>query len=161
MIVSPLNPFKAGKTISPDLIRYRMMKAALEGSDSLFASDFEFGMESPSYTVNTLAALRANYPKHRFSLIMGSDNLAGFQDWKDPEHIISQHNILVYPRPGVESHLADSDYGDHEKVKLVEAPMIDVSATAIREAVSNGSSVRFLTPDPVIEIIEAESLYKS
>lgn len=161
MMISPQSPFKLDKLISEDLLRLRMMKAALHGCDGLFASDFEFNLPKPNFTVKTMEALREAYPNDQFSLLMGSDNLEGLHRWKNAREILENHTVYIYPRPGLENHLANAQLKEHDSIRLVDAPLLDISATRIRQKVSKGLSIKFLTPDAVIDVIAKEGLYQS
>ena len=99
-LVSPQNPFKQNVELLDDKIRLEMVKAAVSGYPRFCASDFEFTLPRPSYTVDTLNRLAEAYPDREFTLIIGADNWAAFDRWKSPEEIIRKHSIIVYPRPG-------------------------------------------------------------
>lgn len=161
MLVSPQNPFKKDRLISSETVRMRMLEAALAQSTNIIASDFEKDLPTPSYTIDSLSALREAYPKHTFSLAIGSDNLPGFSRWKNYTDILDKHELLVYPRPGIKEHLK-ADLLMHSKdVKLIDAPLLEISSTHIRKLVAQGLDPRFLVKDAVRSIIEEEGLYKS
>lgn len=136
-LISPCNPFKQA---SPDLLdkekRLALARIAIQGHPQLRVSDFEFHLPRPSYTVDTLAALRQAYPDHRFTLIIGADNWLVFDRWKNPEEILRHHRILIYPRPSYPVDAATLPQG----VSLVQTPLIDISSTAIRQCIRQGGN---------------------
>ena len=156
LVVSPQNPLKPKKTLARDADRLHLVRLAIDGNPKLKASDIEFGLPKPSFTVDTLAFLREKHPEHEFVLLMGGDNLASFKLWKNWETILAGHEIFVYRRPKIEL----GDLAAHPKVKLFEAPMLDISATFIRECLKNGKSIRYLVVDSVFEEVAAARLYK-
>ncbi len=154
-IVSPQNPFKQRDDLLHEFDRYDMVRAAIHDNYNLEVSDVEFNMPRPSYTVDTLAYLTDRHPDHSFRLIIGSDNLASFHKWKNHEVILENYGLYVYTRPGTAVH----DLLDHSNVKLVKAPLLDISATFIRKSIRKGRSVRYLVPDAVEELIRGKKFY--
>jgi len=159
IVVSPQNPFKKDKKLSADRIRFNMVADAVAEAPLINATDIELDLPKPSYTSNTLQVLRKRDPDTRYDLIMGSDNLAGFHNWKDAQGIIENHRVLVYPRPGLDDHIKSARYQGHTSVNLINAPLLDISATRIREMVGRNESIRFLVVPEVLRIIEKEALY--
>lgn len=155
-IVSPQNPFKERKDLLHEFDRYDMVRAAIHDNYNLEVSDVEFNMPKPSYTVDTLAYLADRHPEHSFRLIIGSDNLTSFHKWKNHQVILENHGLYVYLRPGNEHHALL----DNANVKLVKAPLLDISATFIRKAVRAGKPVRYLVPDAVEELIRGKGFYR-
>ena len=142
-VVTPHNPLKEKKTLLADIHRLQLVREAIGDNNKMKASNVEFSLPQPSYTVNTLAYLKEKHPEHEFVLILGSDNLSTFKKWKNYEEILKHHHLLVYPR-------AESDGGElakHPKVKMTDAPLMDVSSTFIRQAIKNKKDVRYLMPD--------------
>ena len=142
-VVTPHNPLKEKKTLLADIHRLQLVREAIGDNNKMKASNVEFSLPQPSYTVNTLAYLKEKHPEHKFVLILGSDNLSTFKKWKNYEEILKHHHLLVYPRP-------ESDGGElakHPKVKMTDAPLMDVSSTFIRQAIKNKKDVRYLMPD--------------
>ena len=144
-VVSPQNPLKERKTLLPDQQRLEMVRLAVHDNYHMRACDAEFHLPIPSYTVLTLAHLGDKYRDKEFCLIMGSDNLATLQRWRNWEYIIEHYHIYVYPRPGS----ADCPLASHPHVTMVEVPMMDISSTYIRNEIQQGHDVRYLLPEPV------------
>ena len=159
LVVTPQNPFKQDQHLSPDEMRSEMVRLAIGTRPRLVASDAELSTPRPSYTVDTLASVRHRWPQDRFVLIMGSDNLAAFHRWKEPEEILRHHRVLVYPRPGVQMHLTEAVFADHPQVTLIEAPLMDLSSTKIRQAVAEGRNVDQWLEPSVRDYIREKGLY--
>ena len=155
-VVSPQNPFKPRKSLLHEFDRLDMVRLAIGDNYHLRASDIEFNLPKPSYTVDTLAHLYDKFPQHQFSLIMGEDNLKHFHKWKNAEAILAHHRLLVYPRPGVGEI---GEMKDHPKVSYVQAPLMEISATYIREQVKSGRSLQYLVPDAVLDRIVGSKFY--
>ncbi len=161
LVVSPLNPLKRtiADTLAPNEQRLDMVRLALRSCERLRASDIEFSLPLPNYTINTLNALKSKYPETDFSLIIGADNLALFERWKDSDVIMSNFDMLVYPRPGVD---LDSLMQKYPKVRVLEnAPLHDISSTEIRRRISSGESVSGLVNPGVEEYIRDNNLYSN
>lgn len=134
-LVSPLNPLKQGSSdLLPDESRLKLAQMTVYGKPRLRVSDFEMHLPRPSYMVRTLAELRTAYPDHEFILIIGADNWIRFPQWRESEEILRHHHLLVYPRPGYP--IDPSTLPDN--VRLVEAPLLPISSTQIREAIRQG-----------------------
>ena len=123
-VVSPQNPFKQKSTLLDQQHRLTMVRIATEDNPKLKASNIEFTLPVPSYTVDTLAYLKEKHPNYEFSLIMGRDNLMHFHKWKNHEQILEHHDIFVYPRP----YCKESRLDDHSKVFITKAPLMDISS---------------------------------
>ncbi len=154
-VVSPQNPFKKTVDLAHGFDRLDMVEAAIYDSTKLRATDIEFNMPKPSYTVDTLAYLSDKYPNNKFSLIIGEDNLKSFQKWKNHQVILDQYGLYVYPRPNT----GHSQLKDHPSVNWVKAPLFDISATFIRNLLKENKSIKYLVPDSVIELIKNRKLY--
>ncbi|RLD24857.1 MAG: nicotinic acid mononucleotide adenylyltransferase [Bacteroidetes bacterium] len=154
-IVSPQNPLKAAKSLAHEFDRFDMVQAGIDGSYHLRASDIEFNMPRPSYTVDTLAYLADKHPEHEFSLIIGEDNLKSFPKWKNYRAILDNYGLYVYPRPGE----TKAELANEANVNWVEAPILDISATYIRNLVKQEKSIQYLVPDSVAQIIKSRKLY--
>ena len=154
LVVSPQNPFKQSATLLNEYHRLHLIKSAIEGENNLRASNVEFGLPKPSYTVDTLAYLTEKYPEHEFCILMGSDGFQNLMKWKNYEVIIKNHEIIIYKRPGFELikiHGAN--------VQILDAPLLQISSTHIRELIKNKKSIRFLVPDVVKQEIELAGYY--
>lgn len=154
-VLSPQNPFKHSTTLLNEFDRLHLVQKAVEGDDRLKASDIEFALPKPSYTSHTLAYLKEKYPSYEFSIIMGSDSFQNLGKWKNAEAIINHYPILVYERPGFP---VDNTIG--AQVKMLKAPLLEISATHIREAVQQGKSIKYLVPEVVEKEIVANRFYK-
>ncbi|WP_324675598.1 nicotinate (nicotinamide) nucleotide adenylyltransferase [Hymenobacter sp. GOD-10R] len=155
LVVSPQSPFKAEQELLAERERYHLVQLAIAGNERLRALDTEFGLPKPSYTVDTLSVLRTQYPNHQFVLLMGEDNLAGLPKWKQVDHILEETPIYVYPRSG-----ASALPKVPEQARVVEAPLLDISATFIRNCIRNGKSIRYLVPENVEEEITRKGYWQ-
>lgn len=155
MVVSPQNPFKPQKHLLNEYHRLHLLRIALENSSSIKPVDIEFRLPRPSYTINTLAYLEEKYPLYQFSIIMGSDSLQNLDKWKNADQLMSRYPIYVYRRPGF-----DVVRQPVQQLTVVDAPLLQISATHIRELLQNNKSIRFLVPDAVLKEIEDNSYYK-
>ncbi len=156
-VVSPHNPLKPKKSLARDHDRLHLVRLGIGDNTLLEASNVEFGLPKPSYTVDTLAHLREKYPEREFALIMGGDNLATLHLWKNYEFLLANYDIYVYNRPGTDL----GEHAGHPRVRIFEAPLLDISATYIRECLRTGKSVRYLVPDAVFEYLESSHLYRN
>ena len=157
MVVSPHNPHKEKKSLAKDRDRLHLVNLAIGDNLKIKASDIEFGLDKPSYTIDTLTYLKEKYPHHSFCLIMGGDNLGTFHKWKNYEAILENHDIYVYQRPGYEL----GELQDHDKITILEAPLLTISASYIRKQIKENKSIQYLVPDRVWEYIDGSSMYKS
>lgn len=157
LVLSPLNPLKSnpGELVS-DTSRLDMLRMAVEPVSFLKACDVELSMPRPSYTVDTLELLSASYPDVEFRLIIGADNWAVFDRWKDYETILDRFGVMVYPRRGSEVTAGGSD----SRVTLIDAPMYDISSSFVRLMIAQGLDVNFFVPAKVYKYIKENSLYK-
>nr|WP_262908861.1 nicotinate (nicotinamide) nucleotide adenylyltransferase [Hymenobacter translucens] len=157
LVVSPQSPFKMEQQeLLPGEQRLELVNLAIRHNDRLRALDVEFSMPKPSYTIDTLDELRQQYPDHRFVLLMGEDNLPGLPRWKQADRILAEHEVYVYPRPGVDATAVNA----HPGVRVVDAPLLDISATFIRDCVRTGKSIRYLVPEAVEEQIIRQGYWK-
>jgi nicotinate-nucleotide adenylyltransferase len=155
-IVSPQNPLKSSVDLLNEYHRLYLIKIAIEGEKNLRASDIEFGLPKPSYTSNTLAHLHEKYPEHEFSIIMGSDSFQNITRWKNYQFILENYPVYIYKRP---NHEITQNFPEASIIH-VYAPLLEISATHIRENIKNGKSIRYLVPDKVQEEIEKGHYYK-
>ena len=155
-IVSPQNPFKPSKGLLHEFDRFDMVQAAINDNYKFEVSDFEFNLPKPSYTIHTLVHLSEKHPDKEFKVIVGEDNLERFVHWKNYEQILENYGLYVYPRPNAQP----SPLKTHPNVRMVEAPLLEISATFIRNIIRKGQSVRYLVPDAVEERIKAKKFYQ-
>lgn len=158
-VVSPQNPFKDKKSLLKDHNRLDMVQLAIKNYPKMRASNVEFSLPTPSYTIDTLTYLQEKYPDYSFSLIMGEDNLGSLHKWKNYELLLKNHQIIVYPRIFGEDK-KDKDYLLHDNISLIKAPVIELSATEIRNMIKEGKNVRPMLPPEVFEYLDGSSFYK-
>jgi len=166
IVVSPRNPFKEKSSLLDDKHRLRLVEEAVEENPRLKASNVEFALPQPSYTVHTLAHLKEKHPKLAFDLIMGEDNLRGFHKWLNTDDIQANHRIWVYPRVAVqgekeleskESLLSKFPAAD---INYVEAPVMKISASQIRKSIKEGKDVRYMLTEPVYRYVTEMHFYR-
>ncbi|MBC7885939.1 MAG: nicotinate (nicotinamide) nucleotide adenylyltransferase, partial [Saprospiraceae bacterium] len=143
-------------SLANDHDRLHLVQLAIADNINIKASNVEFSLPVPSYTIDTLTYLEEMYPKKTFCLIMGADNLESIEKWKNFEKLLSDYDIYVYNRPGFKL----GKYADHHRIKVLDAPLLDISATFIRTAIKAGKSVQYLLPDPVYKYLENSNLYR-
>jgi len=156
LIVSPQNPFKKRKSLINEYDRLKMVELAIENDSRIIASDIEFRLPKPSYTIDTLTYLSERNSSNEFILLIGSDNLEFFHKWKNYEEILKQYQLFVYPRP--DSGLGQ--YASNEKIKLVNAPLIEISSSFIRESIKLGKNIHHFLPAKVYDYIRNNHLYE-
>lgn len=156
MVVSPQNPLKPSKGLLHEFDRFDMVRAAVYDHYKIEACDIEFHLPKPSYTIHTLLHLSAKHPDKEFKVVIGEDNLINFVKWKSYERILEDYGLYVYPRPRTQP----SELKAHPNVRMVEAPMLDISATFLRRCIRNGQSIRYLVPDVVEEMIRTKGFYQ-
>ncbi|MDO4163526.1 MAG: nicotinate (nicotinamide) nucleotide adenylyltransferase [Bacteroides sp.] len=149
-MVSPRNPLKGKDELMDDAFRLRLVQLAIEGYPRFRASDFEFHLPRPSYTVHTLDKLKQAYPEHTFRLVIGSDNWALFPQWRESERILAENSLLVYPRPG---YPIDA-FSLPENVRVARSPMFEISSTFIRRALEAGKDIRYFLHPKVYEALQ-------
>lgn len=156
-VVSPQNPLKPADGLLNEYHRLYLLQIAIEGESQLRATDIEFKLPRPSYTVDTLTYLQEKYPQHQFAIIMGSDSYQNLPKWKNVSYLFKNYKIYVYPRPG---HQVTTVY-EGADVSVVKAPFLEISATHIRENIRSGKSIRYLVPDKVMNEIINNRYYKN
>lgn len=154
-VVSPHNPFKESDTLLNEYERFHLVQKAIENDHRLKATDIEFSLPRPSYTVHTLAYLREKYPGQEFCLIMGSDSFQNLGKWKNADHIIKNYELVIYRRPGFE---VVNSLGAN--IQIMDAPLLEISATHIRKLVQEGKSIKYLVPPAVEEEIFKSGMYR-
>ncbi|MFV5685182.1 nicotinate (nicotinamide) nucleotide adenylyltransferase [Flavobacterium sp. GB2R13] len=158
MVVTPHNPLKKKSTLLDDYHRLQMVYLATEGFPKIKPSDIEFKLSQPNYTVNTLVHLQEKFPSYEFSLIMGEDNLKSLHKWKNYEAILAHHEIYVYPRLSTEAE--NLMFKNHSKIHMIDAPVVEISSTFIRDNIKKGKNVQPLLPSKVWEYIDHNNFYK-
>jgi nicotinate-nucleotide adenylyltransferase len=156
-VVSPQNPLKRSATLLNEYHRLHLVRLAVEGETRLKASDIEFKLPKPSYTVDTLTYLQEKYTEEEFSIIMGSDSFQNLTKWKNYPWLIEHYPIYVYRRP---EHEKFALYPGARHIEIVDAPLLPISSTEIRSKLKKGQSVRYLLPDSVLEEIEKSGYYR-
>ena len=157
LLVSPHNPLKPANDLLPDAIRYQWVAKSIEGIRGLVASDFEFGLSQPSYTYNTLIQLTATYPQNEFTLLIGTDNWQVFHKWFRAEDIINNYRIAIYPRSGSNAIATPLP----PNVQVIDAPLIDIGSTMIRNKIRNHEDISHLVPEVIKQEVINAYLNKS
>ncbi len=158
LVVTPHNPLKKKKTLLEDHHRLAMVRVAIEDYPKLKDNNIEFGLPQPNYTVNTLAYLEEKYPGKNFSLIMGEDNLKNLHKWKNYEQILQQYSIYVYPR--ISEGEVEIQFENQKNIKKVDAPIIEISSTFIRNSIKKGKNIRPMLPEKVWKYLDEMNFYK-
>ena len=158
MVVTPHNPHKKKKTLLDDVHRFAMVRIATEDFPNLRASNIEFHLPQPSFTVNTLVALEEKHPTINFCLIMGEDNLKSFHKWKNFELILDRYFIYIYPR--ISKDDSEIMLSNHSKIIEVAAPVVEISSTFIRKSIKSNKNVKPLLPQKVWEYVDEMNFYK-
>jgi nicotinate-nucleotide adenylyltransferase len=158
LVVTPHNPLKKKSTLLDDHHRLQMVFLATEDYPKLKPSDVEFRLPQPNYTVNTLAHLHEKFPVHEFSLIMGEDNLNSLHKWKNYEVLLQNHDIFVYPR--INTEVTSPDITNAARIHRVDAPIVEISSTFIRNSVKEGKNIRPLLPEKVWQYMVHNLFYK-
>jgi nicotinate-nucleotide adenylyltransferase len=155
-VVSPHNPLKEKTQLLDDRLRLQMMKQSIEGNPSFKVTDVEFHLQQPSYTIDTLKKLQADYLRHTFVIIAGTDIFEEFHKWKGHLTLIENFPFYVYRRPGYNA----GAYARHPNVQIFDAPLLEISSSFIREAIKKGKDVRYMLPAAVWEMIDKNELYQ-
>ena len=155
-VVSPQNPFKEKATLLNENNRLHLVRLAIGDNNKMKASNIEFGLTQPSYTINTLTYLGEKYPKHSFTLLMGEDNLENLHKWKNYELILKNYSIYVYPRKNCNPEINLQ----HNNVVRFEAPILEISSTFIRKSIKNKKDIRYYLPPAVYQYITEMNYYK-
>ncbi len=162
-VVSPHNPLKERTTLLPEYHRLELVRLALEDDPRFRASDIEFRLPKPSYTIDTLAYLTEKYPKREFVLIMGADNLVTLHKWKNFEELVRRYEIVVYPRKGSETgtlHPSLEKLLPQARITVTRAPEMEISSSFLRHAINEGKDMRFFFREPVWKYIQDMHFYE-
>ena len=154
-IVSPQNPLKNSSTLLNEYHRLHLVRLATEDNPKLKVSDVEFKLPKPSYTIDTLTYLAEKHPQHTFSIIIGSDSFLNINKWKNADVLLRTYDFIVYPRPGFE--ITDTQGAN---IEIISAPLLDISATMIRQFIKAKKSVQYFIPENVRQEIELYNYYK-
>ncbi|MDR1006510.1 MAG: nicotinate-nucleotide adenylyltransferase [Bacteroidales bacterium] len=155
-VVSPQNPLKNRASLLDNRNRLAMVRLAIDDNEGFLASDIEFSLPQPSYTINTLVYLSEKYPLREFSLILGEDNLENFNKWRNYTTILEYYKLYIYPRRAAKP----SPLAENRNVIMIDAPQIDISSSFIRENIKSGKSIRYLVPEKVRLEIEKGGYYR-
>lgn len=154
-VVSPHNPLKKSNTLLNEYHRLHLVQIAIENDELLKASNVEFKLPRPSYTIDTLTYLQEKYPNYNFAVIMGSDSFQNLSKWKNYEQLIKNYSFYIYLRPGFDVE------SPAENISILNAPLLEISSTSLRKAIKEGKSIRYLLPENVREEIERNRYYKT
>ncbi len=155
-VVSPQNPLKERSSLLSDHHRFQMVNVAIENDYRFHASNIEFDLPRPSYTIHTLTYLQEKYPNREFIMITGTDIFPTFHKWKNWEQLLEFYKFYVYPRPGSQDH----ELTLHPSVKVFNAPIIEISATFIRQAIKEKKNMLYYLPEKVYEYILEMHFYE-
>jgi nicotinate-nucleotide adenylyltransferase len=153
-VVSPHNPLKKSNSLLNEYKRLNLVQLAIEGENNLKASTIEFHLPRPSYTIDTLVHLQEKYPQHHFSVIMGSDSFSNIDKWKNYTVLLNEYELYIYNRPGFTVSATNTN------IHLLDAPLLQISSTHIRELLKQSKSIRYLVPDIVKKEIEENNYYR-
>jgi nicotinate-nucleotide adenylyltransferase len=156
-VISPQNPLKKSSTLLNEYHRLYLVQVSIEDEPALKATDIEFRLPKPSYTIDTLTYLDEKFPTHQFSVIMGSDSFLNLPEWKNYRQILKNYSVYVYERPGFKP---DNIYQSAD-INILKAPLIEISSTYIRKVIQNGKSIRYLVPEKVRLEIEQNGYYRN
>ena len=158
MVVTPHNPLKKKSSLLNNHHRLEMVFLATEQYDKIKPSDIEFNLPQPNYTIQTLAHLSDKFPEHHFNIIMGEDNLKSFHKWKNYEAILEDYNLYVYPR--ISGGIVENQFKSHPKIHRVDAPIVQISSTMIRNGIKEQKNCKPLLSHNVWKYIDEMNFYK-
>ncbi|MGY0407623.1 MAG: nicotinate (nicotinamide) nucleotide adenylyltransferase [Polaribacter sp.] len=158
LVVTPHNPFKEKKTLLENHHRYELVYIATEEYLKIKPSDIEFKLSQPNYTINTLTHISEKYPKKEFCLIMGEDNLKSFHKWKNFETILEQYQLYIYPR--ISEGMVENQFINHPKIHKIEAPIVQISSTMIRNGIKTGKNIQPLLTKEVWKYVDEMNFYR-
>lgn len=154
-VISPHNPLKESHSLLNEYDRLHLVNLAIEENNKFRASNVEFHLPKPSYTIDTLTYLSEKFPLEKFSVIMGSDSFQNIHRWKNYEQLLAKYPVIVYNRPGFE---VTETHGAN--ITQVQAPLLEISSTFIRKQIKEGKSIRYIVPDAVWKYVEESGYYK-
>lgn len=153
-VVSPQNPLKPSTTLLNEYQRLHLVSVAIEDDDRFKVSDIEFKLPKPSYTIDTLTHLAEKYPTHSFTVIMGADSYTNIKKWKNYQQIVKNYSIMVYNRPGFE--IKNNEFN----ATIINAPLLDISSTLIRNYIKAKKSIKYLVHDKVYQELMNNKYYR-
>ena len=152
-IISPQNPLKPSASLLNEYDRLHLVELAIADNPGFRASNVEIRLPKPSFTIDTLTYLSEKFPLEQFSVIMGSDSLQNLSRWKNWDVLVAHYPLIVYKRP---SYPAEVPAG--ARAEIMDAPVLDISASFIRAQIREKKSVQYLLPDAVWRYV-AENRY--
>ena len=152
VVISPQSPFKIEDTFINDIERLELAKTVFKNFENVKVSDIEFKMSKPNFTIDTLKEFKKRHEYNNLILLIGEDNLVGFNKWKDYEEIIEIAEVYVYPRDTDQK--IPNEILSNNNIKLVDAPKIKISSSRIRELISSKQSIDSLVPKEVLKFFE-------
>jgi nicotinate-nucleotide adenylyltransferase len=155
LIVSPQNPLKPTSSLLNEYQRLHLVQLAIDNNEKLKASDVEFKMPKPSFTIDTIVYLEEKYPNHQFYIILGSDSFNNISKWKNADVLQKNYPLIIYQRPGFITPNANN-----KNLTILNAPLLDISATTIRKLIKMKKSIRYLVTDNVLNDIEKNGYYR-
>jgi nicotinate-nucleotide adenylyltransferase len=158
MVVTPHNPFKKKSSLLENHHRFELVYRATENYPKIKPSDIEFKLPQPNYTVHTLAHISETFTNHKFCLIMGEDNLKSFHKWKNYETILEHHHLYVYPR--ISKGLEEIQFTNHPKIHKIEAPIVQISSTMVRNGIKEQKNIQPLLTKEVWQYIDEMNFYR-
>jgi len=158
-VVTPRSPFKQKATLLSNHHRLALANIAVENYPKLKTSDIEFNLPQPNYTINTLIHIEEKFPNNQFCLLLGEDNLKGFQKWKNYETILKNYELYVYPR--ISEEKTAPEFLNHPKIHRVNAPIVQISSTFIRKSIKDKKDISTMLPFNVWKYIDEMNFYKS
>lgn len=156
LVVSPQNPLKPAASLLNEYNRLHLVQLAIEDNAKLKASDVEFKLPKPSYTIDTLVYLEEKYPNHQFSIILGGDSYSNIGKWKNADVLQKNYKLIIYQRP----EFAIANNLTNKNITVLNAPLLDISATTIRQYIKQKKSIQYLVTDRVREEIEKNGYYR-
>ena len=157
MSVTPQNPLREKLSPEADRQRLEMLRLAVTGNPKIVATDIEFSLPLPSYTIRTLDHLRSLYPDREFTLVIGADNWLLFDRWRESRRIVDEYRVCIYPRRGYDIDEAKLP----PTVRYCRAPLIEISSTQIRQGIAAGKNMNYFVPQSVYTYIINHRLYKN
>ena len=156
-VLSPQNPLKKSSALLNEYHRLFLIQVSIEEDPRLKASDIEFRLPKPSYTIDTLTYLSEKFPSHEFSVIMGSDSFQNLPAWKNYKQLLNNYSVIVYERPNFKT---ENNY-EGKNIIILQAPLLEISSTYIRKSIQAGKSIRYLVPEKVRNEIERNGYYRN